>query len=229
MGKSFSIIVALSLSIFLSIQTYAMSYTGKISLSDTPKVENSNKNIKAANLIEKYVEKYKQEIIDLQTVYITGDDLIVAQLLEDADTMIFSLRKIQTNKVEQEDAEGVMRSVLANIKEKNTFVKSYFQKKIEEHQKKEKAELGKYFLAAKKLNSTLSQIITRFSSTLKEKDSLSENDKQIIYHLIELEKQQKRLEHLDALKIESTRALKEILIDILKSIKTEIRDIKRLI
>lgn len=206
-----------------------MSYTGKISLSDTPRVENSNKNIKAANLIEKYVEKYKQEIIDLQTAYVEGDDLVVAQLLEDADTMIFSLRKIQTNKVEQEDAEGVMRSVLANIKEKNTFVKSYFQKKIEEHQKKEKAELAKYFLAAKKLNSTLSQIIKRFSSTLKEKDSLSENDKQIIYHLIELEKQQKRLEHLDELEIESTRALKEILIDILKSIKTEIRDIKRLI
>ena len=79
-----------------------------ITLSERPNQENTEENIKSAQIIEKYFIKYKNDLEAYRNDYDLKDDVILRKNIDEIQTIIFQLRKIQTNKIEKSIAESII-------------------------------------------------------------------------------------------------------------------------
>jgi len=200
-----------------------------IHLSDNPQEENTDANIKWAQLIEKYLLNYNEELESFKETHAIRNDETIGKTMEKIQTMIFALRKIQTNKVEKDTATEVMRDAITEIKSINYEVKAYLKTKAELIRQETKLLQRKYETIIEKTSNKLEGIISLLRKNLQKRGNIWENSRKISEALDELEKQNTRLKNFKNMSFSHPNELKETLREILLTIKNEFSDIRMLL
>ncbi|NDK07737.1 hypothetical protein EOM39_00655 [Candidatus Gracilibacteria bacterium] len=213
--------------ILFANKAFAISYRDDIKLDLNPSVENTSNNINGARLIEKYLKKLKTEIETFNEKYDINGDSEINNFLKKIERMILALRKIQTISVEKNTAEEVMRSIIDELKTLNPRVKSYLKLKKSLVEIETMKSKNKYVDLSKRLSKSLS--IFTIELSLKMKQGNQENKDLIIEHIKKLESENKRLINFNSLSFNSSNDVKNSFIAILKNIRNEVREIKKLI
>jgi len=92
--------------------------------------------------------------------------------MEKIQTMIFALRKIQTNKVEKDTATEVMRDAITEIKSINSEVKAYLKTKAELIRQETKLLQRKYETIIEKTSNKLEGIISLLRKNLQKRGNI---------------------------------------------------------
>lgn len=214
--------------IFFSHFCFAESFA-EIKISENPNEKNTEVNIKWASLIEKYLIKYTTELNDFKKNNGIKNDIIIEKTTSEIQTIIFALRKIQTDKVEKEVAENVMNRAIARIKVINRDIKTYLKNKTMQIKQEAKEKQTKYSVFVEKIRIQMNAIIKRFKDNIKKERLPSKNDKKIYTHLLALEKESTKLANFETSSFENEKELKTSLLNILIHIKKEFSEIKKLL
>jgi hypothetical protein len=198
-----------------------------IQLSENPQEENTETNIKWALVIERYLINYKKDLISFQELYWLKNDSILNQNIKEITTMIFWLRKIQTNKIEKTLAEEVMSLYIERLKTLNVSLKKYLQNTAEtakEETKKYQDSLYKNTLL--KFSKNLDFIISLLKKKTEGKRILSKNETLYNQKIVNLETENKKLKNFNKIFFKNKRELLFSLRNILWKIKKELQSIQ---
>lgn len=149
-------------SIFLE-SSYAQEYT--IQSSD---------QMNEARLLSLYIARYKDRIIEAETIYPLLNPALLTKSYQDIDDMLRSLDQIMKNKYEKEEADTIMKNIVSYIK--NLNLKLQKEIKIQEKADEQKLEIfkEKYRFTVWEIQKLLDKIIiihtARLSKNKKDKN-----------------------------------------------------------
>lgn len=195
----------------------------------SPTIQNTESNIEQAYLIERYIINYKKQIKNLADRYEIENSQILDENIEELDNMIRGLGKAQSNLVEKQDAEEIIKSVVDGLKIVNNNLKPYLKSKQLAYEKKIATIKRNYNLATQKVAAQIRIMIKRIAEPMKAKDRLSNRDKKILRHLVELEEQSKKLDGFSSKSFQSKDEMTRYLTVIVKDIRKELLGIKSLL
>ncbi len=198
-----------------------------IQLSEKPQEENTETNIKWALVIEKYLTNYKKDLLSFQELYWLKNDSILNQNIKEITTMIFWLRKIQTNKIEKSTAEEIMSLYIERLKTLNVSLKKYLQNTAEtakEETKKYQDSLYKNTLS--KFSKNLDFIIYILKKRTEGKRILSKSETLYNQKILSLETENKKLKNFNKIFFKNKRELLFSLRNILWKVKKELQAIQ---
>jgi hypothetical protein len=201
--------------VFLWVSAYSLTVYGvdleAIKLTDNPIEENTEVNIKWAHVIENYLVNYKKELESFQDLYWLKNDAILNENMNEIKSMIFGLRKIQTNKVEKSVADKVMSLYIERIKDLNIKLKKYLQNMAEtakEETKKYQDSLYKNSLS--KFAKSLDIVISILKKKTEWKRILSKSETLYNQKILNLETENKKVKNFDKLFFKNKRELWKI-------------------
>lgn len=207
---------------------YWVDYNDNIS-NGSPVQANTQNNIKQSELIEKYIINYKSKIKNLESRYEIQNSKIINENVDELDKMIIWLRKTQTSLVEKDDAAELIKSVVDGLKIVNNNLKPYLKIKQREYENKVSALRLKHAETTKRISAQINILIKQIADPMKKERKLSLNQKQIIKHLIVLEEESKKLYNFWNRNFETTQELKSYVRNIIKTVRIQLQEIRRLI
>lgn len=208
MKRFFCFILFVSLAFsFPSISFGSNFLFQEISLSENPNQENTLENIKSAQIIEKYFIKYKSDLEAYKNDYDLKDDRILNKNIDDIQTIIFQLRKIQTNKIEKNLAEAVIQEAREKIKEMISSLNSYLKNVTELIQEDTRLYQDKISISLLKISKKLDLIISNYERKFSEKRIFSARENQIKSHLKVLNTENKKLKNFSKFYFRNKKAL----------------------
>jgi len=218
-SKVFIIIV-----LILTINKWFAIEKSSIILESNPLIENTDKNINQANLIENEVVIFKNKLTLIQKKYNLENDFKINKSKKKLWYLIYILRKIQTTKVNKNTADIAIKDVINDLKIINFETKSYL--------KKIKQDLYNtqiyYRIISKKLNNNLNKITIAFIKYYNKKEKLNLNDKEIIKIVQNIYIKSIKLEKFKLLKFYNKKDMKKYLTDILRDLKQDFKKIKNI-
>jgi len=188
--------------------------------------KNSEENINKAKLLEKYAVNYKKEVGDLQIMYEIPSSILLKENTKKVSVMIDALKRIQTKFIEKKDAEEILSSVIQGLKEVNTQLTPYLKKNQTLYKERIQKIRGNYNKIGTKISRALKKFIDRISLKLSKKDKLTKRDKEVIKVLVRLQENIKKIERFKEIKLWTKRDMKDYYINIIRSIRSEIRNLK---
>ncbi len=209
--------------LFYTSSTYWLDINS-IKLTDNPVEENTELNIKWAQVIEKYLTNYKGELQSFQDLYSLKSDYIINEWVGEMTDMIFWLRKIQTNKVEKSVAEKVMNVYIDRIKDLNKNLKKYLQNTAEtsrEETKKYQDALYKKYLL--KFSVNLDMVISILKKKTNWKRIFSKEETLYNQKIQSIEIENKKLKNINKVFFKNKREFLFSLKTILWKIKKELQ------
>lgn len=98
-----------------------------IKLESNPETLNSDKNIMQAELMEKEVVTFKNNLQNLEAIYDIKNDAIIVKWYNNLNEIIYILRKIQTTKIDKTTADNVIKIVITDLKQITHDIKTYLR------------------------------------------------------------------------------------------------------
>ena len=197
-----------------------------ITLSERPNQENTEENIKSAQIIEKYFIKYKNDLEAYRNDYDLKDDVILRKNIDEIQTIIFQLRKIQTNKIEKSIAESIIWEARERVKDMIRSLNSYLKNITEVIQEDTRIYQDSISLVLLKISEKLDLIIWNYEKKFWDKRIFSARENQIKSHLKILSIENKKLKNFSKFYFRNKKALISNLKWILIKIRSEISNIK---
>lgn len=188
---------------------------------------NTENNIQKAILIEDYISRHKNSILDFIEKYDISNNDKINEDIKVLNESIDALKKIQDSKIEKEKAEEVLVAVLARIKNVNESLK--LQLKIEKEKVDEKLKIKKIAFAKlwKQIAIKIDNINLKIANNIfKDKEVLSLKESKIKENLINLKKESSKLKNFWNMSFSSEKEIKDEFILILINIKNEINIMK---
>lgn len=229
MKKLFFAIISISYFIISINYSNAVSYKDIILVNQNPKIENSENNIKWSKLLKNYVDKFIKEVNSIKEKYKIRNYNEINIYLSELWKMSYSLEIIQTKYIEKQVAEEVMKSVVDRMKFLNTEIKKILKNKISEIEKELEKNKNKYFNISNKLSKELNKLIFKILSEINKKENFNDRDREIIKVLKEIKEQSDILKNIEKKEYYNKEEIKEELVSILKTVKTKIISLKKLI
>jgi hypothetical protein len=143
--------------------------------------------------------------------------------------MLSSLKKTQTKKIEKNTAEEIMKSILVDFKELNSKTKIYIKIEIVKFNNDLDKEKKLYINISNRLSSQLKNFIKQIALKLKDKQNLTDKEKNLVLHLKNLEGQTKKLDYLSNTDFKNKDEIRSNLVEIFKKIRIEVKKIKSLV
>lgn len=203
--------------------------SSSIILSEEPSEVNTSLNIKGSVLIEKYLIKYIDELNDFKDNYRLENDVIIDDVIKNCQSMVFSLRKIQTDRVEKEVAEKTMSEIIARIKSLNKNVKIYLKNKSQQVKEDTVLLQWKYESSIIIFSNKLNLFIIGMKRKILKDWIINENEKNIIEYLSLLEKEYTKLRNIKNTPFKNPLDLKDEIKSIITTIKNHMKEIKELL
>ena len=196
-------------------------------INNLEKIGDRLSNIAKAVLIEKYLINHKEKIELFSKKYFLEDDEEIKVKLERISSLIKYLEKIQVNKLENEKVELAILTILKEIKTINKELKDILIIKKQEFDDKLDEKKEYYWKLWKKLALELNKINVSLSNKgLKDKKILTLKESKLKNALIQLEKEEIKLNNFDKIKFNSENELKQAFLRTLLSIKKEMKIIR---
>jgi hypothetical protein len=169
--------------------------------------------------MELYLLKYNQQLIDFKNIHgIDTDDIIDSNMVA-IKKMIYTLRKIQTDKLEKEIAEKTMSTIIVQIKDLNQNIKIYLKNKAA--QIKEDAKLFQETLLKVTLpfQRKLEAFIQNLQASIKSKERLEGKDKRIMEYLDDLENESIKLKTFKNLTFKNKKEIRAYIVNIISNVQ----------
>ncbi len=184
-------------------------------------ISNTEENIDNAKLIEKDTSEFKRKLEIIRDKYFLKEDKTIKKTIGEIQEIIYTLRKVQTTKVEKSIADTVIRENIDKLKEINSNLKPYLRKiKIDFENKK-----LQYFGIASKLENSLDKIIDWIYKKYWNKNNLREKEEKMISLAYKLKKQKDKLWEFKKQNFNNKEELRLKLIEIVKNIRYLVKEI----
>ncbi len=219
----FCLLIAFTFSVS-SIWTFALS--SDIELSVSPDFANTELNIKWAKLIEVYLVKYNQQLKEFKDLHEIASDAIIDEATEKIKQMIFSLRKIQTDKVEKWTAEKVMSKTISEIKGLNTSLKIYLKNKSAQIKEEARMSQENLLKVVWPFQRKLEKVIVNLHESVSLRAKESQDRKRLISYLSDLESENIKLKTFKKLSFKNKKEVKDYIIWSITNIQRLINWIK---
>lgn len=215
----------LFLSIFLFWTRWAFA-ASDVELDFDPEMFNTQLNIKWALLIEKYLIKYNQQLADFKETHGIQEDTIIDGSIENIKSLIFDLRKIQTDKVEKEAAEKVMEHTIDTIKNLNKSLKVYLKNKAFQVREDAKLFQEKLVKIISPFQKKLEKFIQNTEGKINANGVISKEEKRVIRFLEELKNESIKLKTFRNINFRTKAEIKSYIIGIIINIQKGMSGIK---
>lgn len=196
---------------------------------DESSLLNTSLNIKWASLIEKYLNKYINELESFKDIYWIENDIIIDDAIKNCQFMISSLRRIQNERIDKTVAEETMSETIARIKYLNKNLKIYLKNKSEQIKEDTSTLKWKYEPSIKIFTNKLNLFVNWLKRRITKDGIISEDDKMVIEHLSLLQKEYAKLSEFKNTPFKNPDELKDTVKTIISEIKWHIKEIKELI
>lgn len=220
-----AIYICVFLSIFFLWNRWVFA-ASDVELDFDPEMFNTQLNIKWALLIEKYLIKYNQQLADFKETHAIQEDTIIDGSIESIKNLIFDLRKIQTDKVEKEDAEKVMEKTIDSIKTINKSLKVYLKNKAFQVREDAKLFQEKLVKIISPFQKKLEKFIQNTEGKINANGVVSKEEKRVIRYLDELENENIKLKTFRNINFRTKAEIKSYIIWIIINIQKGMSGIK---
>lgn len=220
------ILKILCLALLLMDAKWAFSDTSNIELTLDPQVANTELNIKWAKLIEIYLLKYNDQLIEFKDSHGISSDTIIDANIHSIKKMIYSLRKIQTDKVEKDIAEKVMSGIIEEIKTLNKDSKIYLKNKSA--QLKEEADSFQVQLVkvVDPFQKKLDIFITNIEQNFSQRRYLDSRGKIVLSILEDLKNESIRLKTFKNLSFKNKKEIKLYILAVISNVQKGVAWVK---
>lgn len=222
--KYIFIVFAVIISLWFSQGTFAASYKSNITLTDSPTTANSDSNINRAALLSTHINNFQRNINTIAKKYWLQDDETIISTLKLVEKMSIACNKIQTNDIEKQDADEIMRSIVTDLSKLNTWIKKHLKAQIDEID----VYHDKYANAALKIATHLDILNTAIEKNIDKKETRSDRDRKILKHVRKLKKISRKLKVFWDLEISKKSEIRSALIRFIRDIRKEVQNIKNL-
>ncbi len=207
---------------------FGMTYKDTIIL-EIKTEENTEENIHQARLLRKYIKDYKSKIGELETRYSIGSSFVLNAYKKELDTMIQALKKTETKFMDKADAESIRLSVVEWLKDLNVLIKDTLKKEQDKYEERLKIKKASYARIGDQISKVIRQLTKELTSFLSQKENLSEAQKEIIRSLVRHNETNNKIEDFRNLDFQSEEEMKWYYRNIIRSIRSEIKQIKSLL
>ena len=190
-------------------------------------VEN-NLIIKKAKLVEKYINEHRNKIILFTEKYEIKNNAKIEEKIDILEEMIDVLRTIQEKNIVDERWEKALVTILQKLKTINKELQFLLIQEKEKYNNNIASKKASYSKLWIKLSEQLNRVILKLIWTIKDKENLTDNEKQLISHLKELEKEKLKLKNIWNNNFKNSAEIKSYFLQILKNMKKEMINIKKL-
>lgn len=180
-----------------------------------------------AELIQKYIKQHKDNINKFIIEYNITNNIPLDRKLEELNTFSVLIYKIQIWQIQWTEAKRNINQILSAIKRINEEFKILLKKEKELFERNFQKRKLLYSEIWKKLAQKLDQINIQIATKIfKGKTQLSEREKQLKRHLLELNKESIKLKNIHNINFQSEQEIQQAFIRILKNIRREMLWIK---
>ncbi len=179
-------------------------------------------NIKQAELIERYITKYKKEVTTLRNKYKLYNSEVIKNNFSEIEWLLFWLKIIKEWKTWNTPPEEVLKKVLTKFKTINSELKIYLEKEKRLSEKK-----SYYVNIWGKIKDKVYKLSSKMNTVLKKNKNLTEKEKKILEHLNKLEEIVKSIDYMERGNFESSEEMRNYLIKVVINMKGEIILLKK--
>lgn len=201
-------------------------FASEIELNLHPDEFNSQLNIQWARLIERYLLNFNKQLTDFKESHGIESDIIIDETIQTVQSLVYDMRKIQTDKVEKSHAEGLMRDTIDEIKSINKNLKVYLKNKS--LQVKEEANM--YQQKITRLTESLQKKLEIFTHTITSKINqnwqVSSKEKKVLNYIDDLEQETIKLKTFKNISFRSKSEIKDYIKGIIINIQKSMAGIK---
>jgi hypothetical protein len=186
----------------------------------------SEANISAAKLLQDYVESYEEKINDLLDSYNSENTQIIQAVNSSLKQMSRSLDIIQYKSIDPLVVNGVMESIVTDLKGINNKMKIYLSQEKQLHEDRLSSIQQNYSQIGIKISRVLDNLVSVLSKAMIQKDSLSEKEKELVRSLLIIRTQSDKIKDFTNLSFQSQEEMKAYFQDIISVIQQEILQMK---
>ena len=206
-------------------QVVALTYNDELPL-DSGFKSVSEANISAAKLLQDYVESYEEKINDLLDSYNSENTQIIQAVNSSLKQMSRSLDIIQYKSIDPLVVNGVMESIVTDLKGINNKMKIYLSQEKQLHEDRLSSIQQNYSQIGIKISRVLDNLVSVLSKAMIQKDSLSEKEKELVRSLLIIRTQSDKIKDFTNLSFQSQEEMKAYFQDIISVIQQEILQMK---
>lgn len=186
----------------------------------------SDRQIQEAILLQGHVIRFAENINSESERLSLGQDIYLNQIYLSLFRMKEILWYIAEKKVKSDAINWYMKEIIKDLKIHNTNLKNYFEQKELDAFFLLKKQQEKFAGFTKKLTHSLEILIKNLSIKLKEKNSLSEKEREIVQLLIELNGEKNQLKEFENKNFTNLQEMKNHLATSILRVKEIIKQLR---
>ena len=197
--------------------------------------ENTELNIKKAQLISNYITELEDKIILFKKKYSLWENVALSQNIVELDTMKNALNSISTTQVDKDIAEKVTVLVIQKLKSSKEKIETILRGEKQNFETRFAHKKDFYNKVCLQLNKTLNQIIIVMYNNLKTTDidnngisKIGSNENKTIWYLKDLNEDSLKLKNFISTSFNNEEEMTNTLIQILRDIKENMLAIKKI-
>lgn len=227
MKKIFSTFFCILLVFYpIANRVFAISYSSELT-TDSRYAESYKSNIQEASLLEIYVTRYRNNINDLYSSYSSQESTILRNTNKELNAMIKVLKKIQSEPINPEIGDAVMKDIVRELKDINRKIKLYLQEQRDLYDERLWAKKQQYTILWKKISTILTNIVETQTQKLLKIENLSTNHKEAVRILIRIRWENQKIEEFEKIRFESEREMKEYFEDIIRNLRKDLKNLRK--
>ncbi len=217
--------IIISVFILSANSVFALKYSESLSISSNY-FDVSKQHKSEAKLLQNYVLKYKEDINNVYKIHTRWTTPMMRDTNIILDDMLVALEMIQNKQVNPGTVEGVMLSIVADIKILNSRVKVYLTERQKIHELKIQTVQQEYIWVGKRISNILDDLTTKITAILSQKNNLTESEKLIIKSLDRIRVENNKIKAFKNLKFNSEAEMQIYFKNIALNLRKEILIIK---
>ena len=186
----------------------------------------SPQHISEAKLMLTYVTRYKEKINSLYASYWKEKTLIVKDANSLLNEMSQILYSIQTENINPDTVENVMKRIVVDIQDLNNRMEIYLRQQQSIHEKAIYNKKQNYVVIGGKISKILDAMIANYTNVLSQKTSLTQNEKEIVGSLVRIRQENSKIKNFKNLSFSSEEEMQLYFKGIISNIRSEIITIK---
>ncbi|PID86337.1 hypothetical protein CSB08_01075 [Candidatus Gracilibacteria bacterium] len=198
-----------------------------LATNDNVYYNNTQINIKKAKLLENYVYNLDKNLKKFKNKYNIKSDKNLDLIEKELSIMIKNLKKIQKVEIKKEISEKIIKEIIKRLKIFTPKLKKILKTKKKIFELNNIKIKQKYLKLSDLLSKKTENIIFSLYNTIKNKKIYSLKDLKIIKGIKNLVKQNKNLKDFKSKKFKDKNEMKNELLTIIKNIRSEILEIKK--
>lgn len=182
-----------------------------------------------AQLLKVYILKYKENINALYNEYGTEYSSVMNEVNLDIDTMVWAINQLKMSRLSDSQAQDVLTQIVDKIKLVNSRMKNYLETRQQNYLDQVRLKKQRYDFLSKQIRLLVNTMVWDFTQYYNAQDSLSRNDKKLIYALSDLQKITYELQEFEQKSYTNIDSMKSDIQEIIQKIQSQFKLVLELV